>query len=115
MDDALDYSSHSITLGKTVGDDFREGKITLPVILAYRRGSDEERQFWHRTLEEGQQTDADIQRAIRLMERYDALPDTVERARHYGAKAKDALGIFPNTEEKQTLLELVDFCIDRSH
>jgi octaprenyl-diphosphate synthase len=115
VDDALDYSSHSITLGKTVGDDFREGKITLPVILAYRRGTDEERQFWHRTLEEGQQDYPDIQKAIGMMKKYQALPDTVERARHYGAMAKDALGIFSNTDEKQILLDLVDFCIDRSH
>ncbi|MEQ8246062.1 MAG: polyprenyl synthetase family protein [Alphaproteobacteria bacterium] len=115
VDDALDYSSHSITLGKTVGDDFREGKITLPVILAYRRGNDEERRFWRRTMEDTDQSESDIQRAIGLMEKYHALRDTVERARHYGAKAKDALGIFPNTSEKQTLLDLVDFCIDRSH
>jgi octaprenyl-diphosphate synthase len=115
VDDSLDYSSQSITLGKTVGDDFREGKITLPVILAYRRGNEEERQFWHRTLEEGQQDDTDIQNAVGLMKKYQALPDTVERARHYGAKAKDALGIFPNTDAKQILLDLVDFCIDRSH
>ena len=115
VDDALDYSSHSTTLGKTVGDDFREGKITLPVILAYRRGNDEERQFWHRTLEEGEQDDADIKKAIDIMKSHQALPDTVDRARHYGAKAKDALGIFPDTNENQILLDLVDFCIDRSH
>lgn len=115
VDDALDYSSHSTTLGKTVGDDFREGKITLPVILAYRRGNDEERQFWHRTLEEGEQDDADIKKAIDIMKNHQALPDTVDRARHYGAKAKDALGIFPDTNENQILLDLVDFCIDRSH
>ena len=85
------------------------------MILAYRRGNDEERRFWHRTLEEGAQENTDIQRAIGLMEKYHAISDTVERARHYGAKAKDALGIFPNADEKQTLLDLVDFCIDRSH
>ncbi len=115
VDDALDYSSHSSTLGKTVGDDFREGKITLPVILAYRRGNDEERQFWHRTLENGEQAKSDIAHAIGLMEKHHSLRDTIDRARHYGAKAKDALGIFPAGNAKTTLLDLVDFCIDRSH
>ena len=115
VDDALDYASHSKTLGKTVGDDFREGKITLPVILAYRRGSDDERAFWHRTLEKGEQDAADIDHAIGLMERHHSIHDTIDRARHYGAKAKDALGIFPARPAKETLLDFVDFCIDRSH
>jgi len=57
IDDALDYSARQATLGKTVGDDFREGKITLPVILAYRRGDEDERAFWRRTLEDGEQSD----------------------------------------------------------
>ncbi len=115
VDDALDYASRSVTLGKTVGDDFREGKITLPVILAYRRGNDDERAFWHRTLEGGDQSDSDIGHAISLMEKHGSIHDTVDRARHYGAKAKDALGIFPSREAKTTLLDLVDFCIERSH
>ncbi|MSO64407.1 MAG: polyprenyl synthetase family protein [Alphaproteobacteria bacterium] len=115
VDDALDYSSREAILGKTVGDDFREGKITLPVILAYRRGNDEERRFWHRVLEEGKQDNTDIGEAIRLMEKYASLRDTIERARHYGSKAKDALGIFPDSHEKQTLLDLVDFAVTRSH
>jgi len=115
VDDVLDYSSREATLGKTVGDDFREGKITLPVILAYRRGSGPERTFWARTLEEGRQSGGDLAEAIKLMERNQALGDTVARARHYGAKARDALGIFPASAEKQILTDFVDFCIDRSH
>src|SRR6185436_15379128 len=60
VDDALDYSGKQALMGKTVGDDFREGKITLPVVLAYRRGSKEERSFWKRTLEEREQREADL-------------------------------------------------------
>jgi octaprenyl-diphosphate synthase len=91
VDDALDYSGKQPLLGKTVGDDFREGKITLPVVLSYRRGDHDERRFWKRTLEEGRQEESDLVLAVRLMEKHGALADTVERARHYGAIARDAL------------------------
>ena len=113
VDDVLDYSALQARLGKTVGDDFREGKITLPVILAYRRGSDEERVFWNRTLEEMEQDEGDLDKAIGLMNQHGALRDTVERARHYGAIARDALGLFPEGEEKAALLDVIDFVIDR--
>jgi octaprenyl-diphosphate synthase len=113
VDDVLDYSALQARLGKTVGDDFREGKITLPVILAYRRGSDEERVFWNRALEQMEQDEGDLDKAIGLMNQHGALRDTVERARHYGAIARDALGLFPESEEKAALLDVIDFVIDR--
>jgi octaprenyl-diphosphate synthase len=113
VDDVLDYSALQARLGKTVCDDFREGKITLPVILAYRRGSDEERVFWNRALEEMEQEEGDLDKAIGLMNQHGALRDTVERARHYGAIARDALGLFPDGPEKVALLDVIDFVIDR--
>jgi octaprenyl-diphosphate synthase len=113
VDDVLDYSALQARLGKTVGDDFREGKITLPVILSYRRGSDEERVFWNRALEEMEQGEGDLDKAIGLMNQHGALRDTVERARHYGAIARDALGLFPDGPEKTALLDVIDFVIDR--
>ena len=115
IDDRLDYSAREADLGKSIGDDFRDGKITLPIILAFRRGSDEERLFWRRTLEDGEQGDGDLEQAIALMEKHGALDDTVERARHYGAVARDGLAIFPDSEEKAILLEVIDFCIERAH
>ena len=115
VDDALDYGGSKARLGKNVGDDFREGKITLPVILAFRRGSDEERGFWRRALEAGETTDAQLERAASLLARHGALEDTVERARHYGAIAKDALALFPDGDGKRALLEVVDFCVARAH
>ncbi len=117
IDDMLDYSAKQAVLGKTVGDDFREGKITLPVILGYLRGDAEERAFWQRTLERLEQDDqgADLRRASQLMEKHNALADTVARARHYGAIAKDALGLFPETPIKQALTGVVDFCIERAY
>ncbi|TNC09840.1 polyprenyl synthetase family protein [Methylobacterium terricola] len=115
VDDALDYGGTSADLGKNVGDDFREGKITLPVVLSFRRGSDEERAFWRRTLERQEiEEPRDLDGAIAIMRRHRALEDTIERARHYGAMAKDALAPFPPSPMKQALLEAVDFCIARA-
>lgn len=114
VDDALDYSGMQAKLGKAVGDDFREGKVTLPVVLAFRRGSEEERVFWKRTIEKEDQTDKDLNHAIVLMEKHDTLADTIERARHYGSIARDALAIFPDNEYREALNDIVDFCVDRS-
>jgi octaprenyl-diphosphate synthase len=115
VDDALDYGGLSQKLGKNVGDDFREGKITLPVVLSFRRGTDEERAFWRRTLEEGAIEPRDLDRAIATMRRHRALEDTIERARHYGAIARDALALFPHSPMKKALIETVDFVIRRAH
>jgi octaprenyl-diphosphate synthase len=115
IDDALDYGGTSATLGKNVGDDFREGKITLPVVLSFRRGNDDERAFWRRALEENEVSDSDLAIAVAIMHRHRALEDTIERARHYGAIARDALELFPKSAIKDALLETVDFCIARAH
>ena len=115
VDDALDYGGTAQKLGKNVGDDFREGKITLPMVLAFRRGSDTERDFWRRTLERSEVTDNDLDHAIGLMAKHRAIEDTISRARHYGAIAKDALALFPASTMKQALEEAVEFCITRTH
>ena len=115
VDDALDYGGDSATLGKSVGDDFREGKITLPVILAFLRGGGVDRELWKRTIEKLDQREGDLEHAQSLMERHHSVADTLERARHYGAMARDALGLFPDTPLKAALLEAVDFAIDRAH
>ena len=115
IDDVLDYSAKQAALGKSIGDDFKEGKITLPIILAFRRGDKQERSFWRRTLEDLEQKDGDLDHAVALLEKHRALADTVERARHYGSIARDALGIFSEGPEKAAFIELIDFCIDRTH
>jgi len=114
VDDALDYGGKSAKLGKNVGDDFRDGKITLPVVLSFRRGTDSERVFWRRTLEDGDATDQDLETAVSLMIKHRALEDTIKRARHYGSIAKDALALFPDSTMKNALTEAVDFSIGRS-
>ncbi len=113
VDDALDYSAEQQRLGKTVGDDFREGKVTLPVILAIHRGSEAERMFWRRVLDEHDQRDGDLSHAQELLERHHAVRDSIERARHYGAIARDALGLFPDSVARQALLDIIDFSIER--
>jgi octaprenyl-diphosphate synthase len=113
VDDALDYGGKAADLGKNVGDDFREGKITLPVILAYRRGTEDERAFWRDAIEAGNSTDANLEKALGLITKYGTLSDTIGRAIHYGTIARDALAPLPDTVWKSALMEVIDFCIER--
>jgi octaprenyl-diphosphate synthase len=115
VDDALDYSGDSARLGKSVGDDFREGKITLPVILSFRRGNDRDREFWNRTIVEGNIGDGDLEHAIGLMKKHKTIEATLERARSYGRIARDALAIFPESRERAAMQDVIDFCIARAH
>ena len=113
IDDVLDYSARQATLGKTVGDDFREGKITLPVVLAFRAADDEGKAFWRRTLEDMEQKKGDLKRATQMLEATGAMQATIDRAREYGAKARANLDIFPDSEYKQALNEAIDFAVNR--
>jgi octaprenyl-diphosphate synthase len=113
VDDALDYGGKAAELGKNTGDDFREGKITLPVILAWRRGTSEERQFWRDAIENGQNDDASLERALGLITKYGSLSDTIARANHYGTIARDAIAALPASPWKAALMEVIDFCIGR--
>jgi len=115
VDDVLDYSARQATLGKAVGDDFRDGKITLPVVLAFNAADAAEKAFWRRTLEDLEQKKSDFRRAVVILEKSGALTATVERAREYGLKARQALEPFPDSEIKSALLEAVEFSIHRSY
>ncbi len=115
VDDALDYSGERAKLGKDVGDDFREGKVTLPVVLAFRRGDETERAFWTRTIQDRDQSPEDFDHAMELLARHDTVEATIDRARHYGKIAADALAIFPKSELRDVLQDLIEFCISRAH
>ncbi len=115
VDDALDYHGKAAELGKDVGDDFREGKITLPVILAYQQGTDQEQKFWQKTLGEGNIEENDLQQAIDLTTKYATHEETMARARNFGEKARISLEIFPDNQWKDALLHVVDFCIERGN
>ena len=115
IDDVLDYSAKKSDLGKEIGDDFKDGKLTLPIILAYRRGTDEERIFWRRTIEKQEFLDGDLDHALKLLDKNAAISDSIERACHFGSVARDALGIFPETQAKAAFIESIDFAIGRAH
>ena len=115
VDDVLDYSAHQATLGKTVGDDFREGKITLPIVYAVRAADEDGKAFWRRTLEDQSQKKGDLKRAIDLLERGGALRATLESARGYAAKAREALAEFPESEARQALVEGIEFAVERAY
>jgi octaprenyl-diphosphate synthase len=114
VDDALDYSADQAVLGKTVGDDFREGKITLPVLVAYQAGDPAERSFWQRTIEASEQRDADLEQALRLMERRNAIGATLDRAGRYAQQAQVALAVFPDSALRQALLDVADYTVRRA-
>ncbi len=115
MDDALDYSAKQEALGKSIGDDFRDGKITLPVIHAFSQGTTEEKAFWERTMGEQEQEEADLLTALKLLKKYDAVEHTVGVARAYCDKALEQIATLPDSPEKQALLEITDFCINRAY
>ncbi len=115
VDDVLDYSAREIELGKAIGDDFREGKITLPIVLALRAADDRERQFWRRTLEDLDQRDDDFPCAMALLVRHGTLAATLARAGDYAREARAALSVFRAGPEQQALDEVIDFCLERGY
>ena len=114
VDDALDYSADQAVLGKTVGDDFREGKITLPVLVAYQAGDPADRDFWRRTIEATEQHEADLDRALHLMDCCGAIAATLDRAAGFIAAAKAALGWFPDSALRRALLDVADYTVSRA-
>ena len=114
VDDALDYAADQATLGKTVGDDFREGKITLPVLAAYAAGDEADRAFWRRTVEAAEQDGADLDHAMRLIERSGAIRVTLDRAAGFAHAAKMALMVFPDSIIRQRLLDVADYTLHRA-
>ena len=112
-DDVLDYSAREALLGKTIGDDFREGKMTLPAVYAIGRGNEVETAFWRRTLEEMEQREGDLDHAISLIERHGGFTSALELARRHGELAIEALMLLPSSQMRGALASLVEFCIER--
>jgi octaprenyl-diphosphate synthase len=115
IDDAMDYASDARIMGKGVGDDFRDGKVTLPVILAFARGGEADRTFWREAMQGSRVSDEDLAHASRLLQSSGAIRDTLARARTYGQRAIDALGPFPGGKAKSALVEAVEFAISRAY
>lgn len=115
VDDVLDYGGTTSVIGKVVGDDFREGKITLPVIIARRRGRTEDHDFWERALDVQKQEESDLARAIHLIRTTGAAEATIAEAEAYAGLARAALRTLPDTPWRSALGELADFCVKRAH
>ena len=113
IDDAIDYSSSNITLGKNIGDDFKEGKITLPIILAYLRSNKTEKEFWKKTIVHLKQEKDDFHHAINIIKKYDCIADTIDRARHFANVAIDSLGSFKDNNYKIGLINLIQSSLNR--
>ena len=114
-DDALDYAGKAGTIGKDAGDDFREGKVTQPILLAYAAADDDERTFWKRTIEKRQQEDGDFERAMQLLAKHGAISGALEDARRYAAEARDAISLFAESPLRNDLEDLVSYVVDRDH
>jgi len=114
VDDALDYGGMVATMGKNVGDDFREGKVTLPVIFAREAGDDSERAFWRRVVG-GERTDDDFHRAVALLKRHNAVGQTLDAAREHARAAKAALEHLPLNAYREALADLPEFVVERAY
>ena len=113
VDDAMDYDSDAGEMGKGKGDDFREGKMTLPVILAYARGTEEEREFWRAAIAGHRISDEDLAHAVELIARHDAINATRERAHMFAQRAIDAISCFPASEARSAMAEAALFAVAR--
>ncbi|QJF53239.1 polyprenyl synthetase family protein [Roseobacter ponti] len=113
VDDLLDMQGDPGATGKNIGDDFRERKLTMPLIKAVARADTEERAFWQRTIERGKQEDGDLDHAIALLHKHNALIDTAAEARRWAAKAREALAPLPDHDIKGMLSDLADYVVER--
>ncbi|MFT5159641.1 MAG: octaprenyl-diphosphate synthase [Paracoccaceae bacterium] len=113
VDDLLDYGGSSAELGKNTGDDFRERKLTLPVIKAVGLANPEEHAFWSRVIENGKQVEGDLEYAMTLMQKHDTLAATRDDALFWADKAKASLTPLPQSELRDLLVELADFVVSR--
>lgn len=115
VDDLLDYFSSQKDMGKSVGDDLKEQKVTLPVIASYEKADTEEKQFWKRCIDEGNQSDDDINTAISYMQSHDVYNQVMKKAFEYADMAKDSLSIFEESEYKSSLIDIADFSVKRNN
>lgn len=112
-DDLLDWGGTSGVIGKNIGDDFRERKLTLPIIRAIARADATEHAFWQRTIEKGDQQDGDLEHAMTLLQRHGTLQETREAAENYAATARDALSILPDDPLREMMADLASYVVAR--
>ena len=114
VDDLLDYFSNHADMGKSVGDDFKEQKVTLPVIECYERADEQEKLFWQRCIEHGIQNEGDVETAINYMKSHQIYEAIIEKAHIYSELAKKSLSIFPESDYKTSLIDIAEFAVKRT-
>ena len=114
IDDALDYSANQEQLGKEIGDDFKEGKMTAPIIFALENASEEELAFWKRTLAYKKQYDSDFNTAMNILDSHNALNKTIDLAKKYANEATQSISMLKNSNTKTLLCDLTGYTITRS-
>ena len=115
IDDTLDYFSEEKISGKEIGNDFKENKMTLPLILFFKRGNKKEKNLSQHMVQNRKLNDSDFNWVSEKMKNYDILDDCLQKARHFSIMAKDSLGTFPDNEEKRKLINLVNFLTHRKN
>lgn len=114
-DDALDYQGDAAITGKSIGNDFYQGKITYPIILALRHADEDERRFWHQMITKPSRNRDDFSHAVELIHRHGALEGTLAQAHHYASQARSALRSLPSGAHRDALADTIDFCVKRNH
>jgi len=115
VDDALDYGGFESALGKSIGDDFREGKVTLPIIRALKDADTDDKAFWQRVIVDNNQEDVDFEKAVSILRKAGALRSTLDLARQFANEARDSLKVFPENAWRTTLEDLADFVVERTN
>jgi octaprenyl-diphosphate synthase len=113
VDDALDYLPDNKILGKSIGDDFKDGKISYPIIVSWENGTDTERKFWKRVIKDLNQNSEDFRKALNLINKYNGIKKTYELAKIHSQNAIKSLSIFENSEDKESLIEVAEFSLKR--
>ena len=113
-DDALDYYAKEKLFGKEIGKDFFEGKVTLPLIIVFQKGNDEEREFLSEIMKKEKRNEDDFSEALALINKYKAIDASLKRAEYFVNVSYDSLGIFPDNEDKKILQNLTGFSLTRS-
>ena len=115
IDDALDYVPNNTLFDKSIGDDFKDGKISYPIIVSWSNGTKKERDFWDKVIRDLDQDNEDFNNAIDLIKKYNGIEETYKLAKLHSQNAINALSTFKNSEDKESMIELAEFSVQRLH
>ena len=115
IDDILDFTSREKILGKPVGNDLREGKVTLPLIYALEAAEPEERKLVETVLADGSYDQVPFGKILQILKRYNSVERAEERARSFTSKAREIIGGFPESAFQRALVSVTGLVTDRDH